>query len=129
MEIATEYAKEREQFGRPIGSFQAIKHHCADMLVRFEAARTAVMYAAWAWDADTDDRVLAAAAAKAAAGDAYWDNARWCIQVLGGIGFTTEHPAQLHFKRATTAAQLFGSAASHRELIATQLAGSMAVPA
>ena len=127
LEMATAYAKEREQFGRQIGSFQAIKHQCADMLVRYEAARTAVMYAAWAWDDDAEDRVLAVRAAKAAASDAYWDNTRACIQIHGGIGFTQAHPAQLHFKRATVSAQLFGAASTHRGLIGTQLAESMAV--
>ena len=122
LDIAVEYAKERTQFGRPIGSFQAVKHRCADMLVEYEAARTALMYATWAWDDRADDRVMAAAAAKSAAGDAYWANARSCIQVLGGIGFTTEHPAQLHFKRAMVSAELFGSAAAQRELIVSHLA-------
>jgi alkylation response protein AidB-like acyl-CoA dehydrogenase len=129
LDVAVEYAKERQQFGRVIGSFQAVKHHCADMLVRYEAARTALMHAAWAWDDRADDRLLSAAVAKAAASDAYWDNARMCIQVLGGIGFTAEHPAQLHFKRATSAAALFGSAEAHREQITKQLADSMAVTA
>jgi alkylation response protein AidB-like acyl-CoA dehydrogenase len=122
LDIAVEYAKERKQFGRPIGSFQAVKHRCADMLVEYEAARTALMYASWAWDDGAGDRVIAAAAAKSAASDAYWANARSCIQILGGIGFTTEHPAQLHFKRATVSAQLFGSAAAQRELIVSHLA-------
>ena len=122
LDIAVDYAKERKQFGRPIGSFQAVKHRCADMLVEYEAARTALMYATWAWDDDADDRVIAAAATKSAASDAYWANARSCIQVLGGIGFTTEHPAQLHFKRAMVSSQLFGSPAAHRELIVSHLA-------
>lgn len=127
LDIAVEHAKERTQFGRPIGGFQAVKHRCADMLVEYESARTALMYAAWAWDDGADDHVLLAAVAKAAASDAYWGNARSCIQVLGGIGFTTEHPAQLHFKRATASAQLFGSPDAQRELIVAELVESKAV--
>jgi alkylation response protein AidB-like acyl-CoA dehydrogenase len=117
LDIATEHAKSRKQFGRVIGSFQAIKHQCADMLVRYETARTALMYAAWTFDDNAPDRQMAAAVAKASASDAYWDNARGCIQVLGGIGFTADHPAQLHFKRASVSAQLFGSAEAQREKI------------
>jgi alkylation response protein AidB-like acyl-CoA dehydrogenase len=129
LEMAVDHAKERRQFGRPIGSFQAVKHHCANMLIRVEAARTAVMYAAWAWDAGADDRIVSAAVAKAAASDAYWENARTCIQVLGGIGFTQEHPAQLHFKRATASAQMFGSAAARREQLAKHILEAPAVVA
>lgn len=128
LEIAVEHAKQREQFGRPIGSFQAVKHHCADMLVRVESARTAVLYAAWAWDQGAEDRIVSAAVAKAAATDAYWDNARMCIQVLGGIGFTHEHPAQLHFKRATATGQMFGSTAALRESVAAHMIDSLEVP-
>lgn len=127
LDIATEHAKARTQFGRLIGSFQAVKHLCADMLVRLETARTALMYAAWAWDDDSADRSLAAAVAKSSASDAYWENARTCIQVLGGIGFTAEHPAQLHFKRASVSASLFGSADAQRELIADLLTQPKAV--
>lgn len=121
LDIAVEHAKVRTQFGRPIGGFQGVKHRCADMLVEYEAARTALMYAAWAWDDGAKDRAIAVRAAKAAASDAYWGNARDCIQVLGGIGFTEEHPAQLHFKRAMVSSQLFGSADKHRELITANL--------
>lgn len=129
LDIAVEHAAVRTQFGRLIGSFQGVKHQCADMLVEYEASRTALMYAAWAWDDGADDRTLATSAVKAAASDAYWANARACIQVLGGIGFTTEHPAQLHFKRATVSSQLFGSADAHRELIVAHLDQGPAVPA
>lgn len=129
LDTSVEHAAVRTQFGRPIGSFQGIKHRCADMLMAHETARTAVMYAAWAWDDGADDRAAATSTAKAAASDAYWDNARACIQVLGGIGFTAEHPAQLHFKRAAVSAQLFGSADAHRELIMNQLDQGPAVSA
>jgi alkylation response protein AidB-like acyl-CoA dehydrogenase len=128
LDIATEHAKSRSQFGRLIGSFQAVKHLCADMLVRHETARTALMYAAWAWDDGAEDRTLAVAVAKASASDAYWENSRACIQVLGGIGFTAEHPAQLHFKRASVSSQLFGSADAHRESITNLLIQSKVVP-
>ena len=107
VDTATAYAKTREQFGRTIGSFQAIKHLCADMLARAELARAA------AWDAgrsvnDGAEHVLAAAVAAVVALEAAVDNAKDCIQVLGGIGYTWEHDAHLYLRRAVTLRQLLG---------------------
>ena len=121
LEATVEYAKVREQFGRPIGSFQAVKHRCADMLVDVEGMRSAVWYAAWAIDADAEDRSLAASTAKAWASDAGMRVLNSALQVHGGIGFTWEHDLHLYLKRAHLDAMLFGDASYHRERIATLL--------
>jgi alkylation response protein AidB-like acyl-CoA dehydrogenase len=116
---ATEYAKVREQFGRPIGQFQGVKHRCAEMLVRVEEARAAV------WDAaraiDEDEFELAAAVAASVAFDAAYDNALEAIQILGGIGFTWEHDAHMFLRRATVLRQLVGGGDVHRRRV-TELA-------
>jgi acyl-CoA dehydrogenase len=116
--MATEYAKVRHQFGRPIGSFQAIKHKCADILVAAQSARSLVEYAAWAADASPLDLEVAASAAKAFCGDAYFRGASENIQIHGGIGFTWEHDAHLFFKRARASQVLLGSSRFHRSVIA-----------
>jgi alkylation response protein AidB-like acyl-CoA dehydrogenase len=118
LEMTVEYAKIRHQFGRPIGSFQAIQHRCADMLVEVEKARMAATYAAWATAADAADAALAAADAMALAGDAYRTVTTQAIQVHGGIGFTWEHDLHLYFKRAQSSAVTFGDASWCRELAA-----------
>lgn len=121
-ELATGYAKEREQFGRVIGSFQAIKHLCADMLVRAEVARASVYAAAVALDGRSDDDpVRAAAAAKILAGDAAIANGKSGIQVHGGIGFTWEVDAQRFWKRATVLDTHFGNSDEHAEAVAAML--------
>jgi alkylation response protein AidB-like acyl-CoA dehydrogenase len=121
-ELATGYAKEREQFGRVIGSFQAVKHLCADMLVRAEVARAAVYAAAVALDGRSDDDpVRAAAAAKILAGDAAIANGKAGIQVHGGIGFTWEVDAQRFWKRATVLDTHFGNSDEHAEAVAAML--------
>jgi alkylation response protein AidB-like acyl-CoA dehydrogenase len=121
-ELATEYAKEREQFGRVIGSFQAVKHLCADMLVRAEVARAAVYAAAVALDGRSDDDpVRAAAAAKIMAGDAAIANGKTGIQVHGGIGFTWEVDAQRFWKRAIVLDTHFGNGDEHAEAVAAML--------
>ncbi|GAA0628819.1 acyl-CoA dehydrogenase family protein [Sporichthya brevicatena] len=117
LEMAVEYAKVRVQFGRPIGSFQAIKHKCADMLLQVETARSAVAYARKCVEADERDRALAASTAKSRACDAFAFCAAENIQVHGGIGFTWEHPAHLYFKRARSSSVLFGDSYQHRERI------------
>jgi alkylation response protein AidB-like acyl-CoA dehydrogenase len=112
LRTATDYAKTREQFGRPIGSFQAIAHLCAEMLCRVEQA------VALAWDAaraGADEHPIAAAAAGALAFDAAVDTAKDCVQVLGGIGFTWEHDAHLYLRRALALRQLFGGSARWRQ--------------
>ncbi|MFD7440759.1 acyl-CoA dehydrogenase [Streptomyces sp. NPDC059909] len=114
LHTATEYAKAREQFGRPIGQFQAVKHLCADMLVRVEQARALTWDAARAADDDPQVRGLTAALAAATALDAAYTCAKDCIQILGGIGFTWEHDAHLHLRRAVVARQLLGPGDTHR---------------
>jgi len=121
-ELATAYAKEREQFGRVIGSFQAIKHLCADMLVRAEVARAAVYAAAVALDGKSEeDPARAAAVAKTLAGDAAIVNGKTGIQVHGGIGFTWEVDAQRFWKRATLLDTHFGNSDEHAEAVAAML--------
>ena len=118
MEMAVEYAKEREQFGRPIGAYQAVSHRCAAMLFDVEEARSLTYYAAWAADADPEALPLAASMAKARASDAARDVTDSAIQVLGGIGFTWEHDLHFFFKRARASAQLLGTPRQHRERVA-----------
>ena len=121
LEMAVEYAKARVQFGRPIGSFQAIKHRCADMLVKVEGAKSAAYYAAWsATDADPD-LAVAAPLAKSYCSEAYFFCAAENIQIHGGIGFTWEHDAHLYLKRAKTDELLFGSPAHHRARLADHI--------
>ena len=122
VELATAYAKEREQFGRVIGSFQAVKHLCADMLVRAEVARAAVYAAAVALDGRSDDDpVRFASVAKVMAGDAAVFNAKTCIQVHGGIGFTWEVDVQRFWKRACVLDTHFGNGDLHAELVAASI--------
>jgi len=116
-----EYAKERRQFGVPIGSFQAVKHKLANMFVAIERARGVCVFAAATIAEDDDRRWQAVAAAKAAAGDCERLVAADGIQLLGGIGYTWEHDQQLFVKRAKTSGALFGDAASHRQRIADAL--------
>ncbi len=118
LEMSVEYAKVREQFGRPIGSFQAIQHKCANMLVEVESAKSATYYAAWAVANDVAEAPLAAAMAKAYCSDAYRHTAGEGIQVHGGIGFTWEHDMHLYFKRAKSSEVTFGDATWNRELVA-----------
>jgi alkylation response protein AidB-like acyl-CoA dehydrogenase len=121
LEMSVEYAKQRIQFGRPIGSFQAVKFKCADMLVDVESARSAAYYAGWAATRDDPDLPVAASLAKAHCSDAYFHCAAENIQVHGGIGFTWEHDAHLYLKRAKTDELLFGTPASHRAALAERL--------
>ena len=98
------------QFGRPIGSFQAIKHKCADMLLEVESGKSAAYYASWAAAEDNDELPVVAALAKAYCSDAYFHAAAENIQIHGGIGFTWEHPAHLYFKRAKSSEIFLGDA-------------------
>jgi alkylation response protein AidB-like acyl-CoA dehydrogenase len=118
LDMAVEYAKEREQFGRPIGAYQAVSHACAQMLLEVEGARSAVMFAAWALDASPEEAGLAAAMAKAYASDAGWRVPAASLQVHGGIGFTWEHDLHLWLKRGKANAYLWGDAREHRERVA-----------
>jgi alkylation response protein AidB-like acyl-CoA dehydrogenase len=119
LEMTVEYLNVRHQFGRPIGSFQAIKHRCADLLVEVESARSAAAYASAAVAAGSDDDSVAASIAKVYCSQAFYHVAAESIQMHGGIGFTWEHPAHLYFKRAKSSEALFGWPANHRDRIAT----------
>lgn len=118
LDVAVQYAKDRLQFGRPIGSFQAVKHRLADMMVDLEHARSTAYHAVWALTDGSDDPALAASIAQATCSAAFSRIATDAIQTLGGIGFTWEHQAHLYFKRATTDAALLGSAEQHRSRVA-----------
>ena len=118
LDMTVEYAKLREQFGRPIGSFQAIQHKCANMLVQVESAKSATYYAAWAVSSNAAEASLAAAMAKAYCSDAFRQVTAEGIQVHGGIGFTWEHDMHIYFKRAKGSEVTFGDATWNRELVA-----------
>jgi alkylation response protein AidB-like acyl-CoA dehydrogenase len=118
LEMTTEYAKIRIAFGKPIGSYQGVKHKAADMLVDVENAKSLTYYAAWAVDENVPEAPLAASMAKAYASDAYRKVAGAGIQLHGGIGFTWEHDLHLYFKRAKASEFTFGDATYHREKVA-----------
>jgi alkylation response protein AidB-like acyl-CoA dehydrogenase len=119
LDLAVDYAKNRVQFGRPIGAFQAVKHICANMLIDVESARTAAYYALWAAAEDGDELAIAAPMAKAFCTEAFFRCATSNHQVHGGIGFTWEHDSHLYFRRAKSSELLFGDPTYHRELLAT----------
>jgi alkylation response protein AidB-like acyl-CoA dehydrogenase len=121
LDMSVEYAKERVQFGRPIGSFQAIKHKCANMMVEVESARSASYYAGWAAAEGTEDLPVAAALAKAFCSDTYFRCAAESVQIHGGVGFSWEYDVHLYFKRAKSTEILFGSPAYHRERVAQRM--------
>ena len=114
MEMTVDYAKERTAFGKPIGSYQAIKHSLADMLGQVECCNAATLYAAWALSENDARGSLAAAMAKAYTSDAYMAVSQRSIQIFGAIGFTWEMVNHLYFKRARANAELFGSARTQR---------------
>ena len=120
LETAVEYAKERVQFGRAIGSFQAVKHHSAELLLTVELAKSAAYRAADAAAQDDADLPALASLAKAAAADAYMQAARDCIQIHGGIGFTWDNDTHLWYKRAKSSEVFLGTPAAHRELLMRQ---------
>ncbi len=120
LDMSVEYAKSRHQFGRPIGSFQAIKHRCAQMLMKVEHARSAAYHAARVTDAP-DELAVAAPLAGSVASEAYVWVAGENIQVHGGIGFTWEHDAHLYLKRAKTSSLLFGDPSHQRHLLGQAL--------
>jgi alkylation response protein AidB-like acyl-CoA dehydrogenase len=122
LEMAVEYARERQQFGRPIGAYQAVGHRCAAMLLATEEARSLSYYAAWTADAEPESLPLAAAMAAARAGDAAWEVPASALQVLGGIGFTWEHDLQFWLKRGRLEGRMLGTPRRHRERVAA-LAG------
>ena len=118
MEMAVDHAKNRQQFGRPIGAYQAVSHRCADMLVQVESARSAVLAAGWTVDNDPSGAPFAASVAKAAAARAAWLVTASTLQIHGGIGFTWEHDVHLFLRRATAGARLLGSVTQHLDRLA-----------
>jgi len=121
LELSVRYAKDRTQFGKPIGSFQAVKHKCVDMMLAVENARSLGYYAAWALSAKNREAPQALAMAKAYASDAGKNVTAEAIQVHGGIGFTWEHDIHLYYRRALANEAAFGSAPLHREAVAQRL--------
>ncbi len=121
LDLAVAYAKEREQFGRPIGSFQALKHKCADMMIELESARSAAYYAACIAAEDGDELPVVASLAKAYCSDTYFQCAADCLQIHGGVGFTWEYDVHLYFKRARASESLLGDPAWHRERVAKEI--------
>jgi alkylation response protein AidB-like acyl-CoA dehydrogenase len=121
LDMAVGYAKVREQFGRPIGQFQAVKHKCAEMLVEIEGADAAARYAAWAAAENPEELPVVATLAKASAAEAYFRAAADNVQIHGGIGFTWEHDAHLYFKRAKASLMLFGDVGAYRRRLADRI--------
>ncbi len=122
LDLSVDYAKERVQFGRAIGSFQSIKHKCADMMVKVESARSAAYYAGCAVAEQNEEELRTAAPlAKAYSSDTYFDCAADAIQIHGGVGFTWEYDVHLYFKRAKSSESLLGDAAFHRERLAQRI--------
>ena len=121
LDMAVEYAKERVQFGKPIGSFQAVKHKCVDMMVQVENARSLTYYAAWTVDENVDEADQAVPMAKAYCSDMCKTVTSEAIQVHGGIGFTWEHDMHLFYRRGLASEAAFGSAPTHREVVAQTL--------
>jgi alkylation response protein AidB-like acyl-CoA dehydrogenase len=124
LDNAVEYAKTRQQFGKPIGSFQAVQHMCADMLLWTESARSAIYFAAWAVDAEPESSARVVATAKVYTSDASREVANRGVQVHGGIGFTWEHDLQLYYKRSKASEILFGDASHHRAQLADLVFGA-----
>jgi len=118
LDLAVEYAKTRVQFGKPIGSFQAVKHKCVDMMVAVENARSLAYYAAWTVDTRNNEAATAVPMAKAYASDMGKNVTSEAIQVHGGIGFTWEHDMHLYHRRALAGEANFGNAPVHRETVA-----------
>ena len=129
MEMAVEYARDRKQFGRPIGSYQAVSHRCAQMLLEVEGSRSGAYFAGWCADAEPESLPAAASMAKAYSSDAGWRVCGSSLQVHGGIGFTWEHDLHFYLKRAKTNAMLYGSAREHRERVAELSLGQPAAVA
>jgi alkylation response protein AidB-like acyl-CoA dehydrogenase len=118
LEMATDYARERQQFGRPIGAYQAVSHRIAGMLLATEESRSLTYYAAWTADAEPESLPLAAAMAGARSADAGWEVPASALQVFGGIGFTWEHDLQFWLKRGRVTGRMLGTPRDHRERVA-----------
>lgn len=128
LSLARGYASERRQFGRTIGSFQAVHHLLADMLVKVESSWSSVLYAAAALDEGEPDDLRTASIAKAWASRATLDVAHGALQVFGGIAFTAEHPAHRYLRRIASLGALFGTAADHERNLGRALARQLEVP-
>lgn len=129
LEASVEYAKTRKQFGKPIGQFQAVQHHCANMLLMTESARSAVYYAAWLMGDDPAEAPVAVSIAKAYASDGYREVGNLAVQVHGGIGFTWDENIHFYYKRAKASELMFGDATYHRERIANLVMDHASEPA
>ncbi len=129
LEASVEYAKTRKQFGKPIGQFQAVQHHCANMLLMTESARSAVYYAAWLMGNDLQQAPVGVSMAKAYASDSYREVGNLAIQVHGGIGFTWDENIHFYYKRAKASELMFGDATYHRERIASLIVDRLSEPA
>lgn len=129
LEASVEYAKTRKQFGKPIGQFQAVQHHCANMLLMTESARSAVYYAAWEMGNDPEQAPLAVSMAKAYASDGYREVGNLAVQVHGGIGFTWDENVHFYYKRSKASELMFGDATYHRERIASLVIDHASQPA
>jgi alkylation response protein AidB-like acyl-CoA dehydrogenase len=129
MDASVEYAKTRKQFGKPIGQFQAVQHHCANMLLMTESARSAVYYAAWVMGNAPELAPLAVSMAKVYTSDAYREVGNLGIQVHGGIGFTWDENIHFYYKRAKASELMFGDASYHRERIAQLVVDGASAPA
>jgi alkylation response protein AidB-like acyl-CoA dehydrogenase len=121
LDLAVDYAKTRKQFGKPIGSFQAIRHKCADLMLDIECARGAAQYALFTAAQQSDELAAPASLAKAFCSDVYARAAAANIQIHGGIGFTWEHPAHMYFKRAKSSGHLLGDSRYHRRRLADRI--------
>jgi len=128
LETTVEYAKTRKQFGKPIGQFQAVQHHCANMLLMTESTRSAVYYAAWSMNEKPEDARVSVSIAKAYASDSYREVGNLGIQVHGGIGFTWDENLHFYYKRAKASELLFGDANYHRERIARAVIDGAGAP-
>ncbi len=125
LELSVDYARTRQQFGRPIGAYQAVSHRCADMLIDVESARSAVLCAAWTADHDPEALPFAASVAKVAAAQGAWRVTTSALQVHGGIGFTWEHDCHLLLRRAAASSRLLGGVDFHLD----RLSGLRGLPA
>ena len=129
LEASVEYAKTRKQFGKPIGQFQAVQHHCANMLLMTESARSAVYYAAWVMGNDPEQAPLAVSMAKTYVSDGYREVGNLAVQVHGGIGFTWDANVHFYYKRAKASELMFGDSTYHRERIASLVIDRTSEPA
>ncbi len=128
LDVTVDYAKTRKQFGKPIGTFQAVQHQCADMYLETESSRSAAYYAAWALEHDAPDAATATSIAKMYASDACRTVGNRSIQIHGGNGFAWENDLHLYYRRAKASETMLGDATFHRERIARLMIDRVPVP-